>query len=113
MKSKVRSIRIIPIVLLFILFVLNLYLGFITYPDVGFINYLIFSIIYLVLGLLLTSNIKFSDLIVFIATLAILFIYPVIIDFKHLHPSSSGIMSTINAIILIACFILVLLKIKD
>ena len=36
-----------------------------------------------------------------------------IIDFKNLHPSSSGLMSIINAIILIACFILLLLKIKD
>jgi hypothetical protein len=113
MNSKIKSIRIIPIVLLFLLFASNLYLGFITYPDASFVNYVIFSIIYLALGLLLTSNIKFSELIVFIATLVILIIYPVIIDFKNLHPSSSGLMSIINAIILIACFILLLLKIKD
>ena len=113
MSFKIRSIRIIPIILLFLLFVTNLYLGFITFPDASFVNYVIFSMIYLALGLLLTSKIKFSELIVFIATLAILFIYPMIIDFKNLHPSSSGFMSAINAIILIACFILLMLKIKD
>jgi hypothetical protein len=35
------------------------------------------------------------------------------LDFKNLHPWSSGIMSTFNGIVTISCFIMLLLKIKD
>jgi hypothetical protein len=113
MDYKIKSIRFIPIVLLLPLFVINLYLGFITYPHKSFVNYLIFSIVYLVLGLLLMSRIRFAELIGLIITIAIFFIYPVILDFKNLHPSSSGILSIFNALVMISCFILLLLKIKD
>ncbi len=113
MKSKIRSIRFIPIVLLLILFGSNLYLGFITYPHTSFVDYLIFSAVYLALGLLLISKIRFAELIGLIITLAIFFIYPVMLDFRNLHPWSSGVLSTFNAIVIISCFILLMLKIKD
>lgn len=113
MNVKIRSIRIVPIALLILLSLTNLYLGLITYPKVGFVNYLIFSLVYLVLGLILMSRIPFAELIGFISAIAILFIYPVIINFNKLHPWSSGAMSSFNAIIIISCGILLLLKIKD
>jgi hypothetical protein len=113
MDNKTISIRIIPIVLLLLLFVANLYLGLITKPDPGFFKYLIFSVVYLILSLLLIKKIRFAELIGLLFTLAIFFIYPVVLDFKHLHPWSSGVLSTFNGIVIIACFILLLLKIKD
>jgi hypothetical protein len=112
MGYKIRSIRFIPIVLLLILFVSNLYLGFITYPHVSYVSYLIFSAVYLALGFLLISKIRFAELIGLIITLAIFFIYPMMLDFKNLHPWSSGVLSTFNAIVIISCFILLLLKVK-
>jgi hypothetical protein len=113
MGYKITSIRIIPAALLLLLFVSNLYLGLITNPDPGFIKYLMFSVIYLILGLLLISKIKFADLIGLLTTLLVFFIYPVISDFKNLHPWSSGILGTFNGIVMISCFISLLLKIKD
>ena len=108
-----RTIRIIPILLLFLLFGLNLYLGIITKPHPSFIKYLIFSAIYLMLGVLLISKIRFADLLGVLFPLAIFFIYPLIIDFKNLNPWSSGILASINAIVMISCFILVMNKIKS
>jgi hypothetical protein len=103
----------VPIFLLLVLFISNLYLGFITYPHDSYVNYLIFCAVYLALGLLLISKIRFAELIGLIITLAIFFIYPVILDFKNLHPWSSGVLSTFNAIVIISCFILLMLKVKD
>ena len=108
-----RSIRFIPIILVFLLFGINLYLGIITRPHPSFIKYLVFSAIYLMLGLVLISNIKFADMLGVLIHLAIFFIYPAILDFKNLHPWSSGIMAAINAIVLISCFYSVLIKIKS
>ena len=108
-----NPVRYISAGLLLLLFVSNLYLGIITYPHVRYVNYLIFCVIYFALGLLLIGKVRFAELIGFLITLAIFFIYPMIIDFKNLHPWSSGVMSTINAIVFIACFILLLLKIRD
>jgi hypothetical protein len=113
MVYKITSIRIIPTALLLLLFVSNLYLGLITNPDPSFIKYLMFSVIYLILGLLLISKMKFAELIGLLTTFLVFFIYPVILDFENLHPWSSGIMSTFNGIVIISCFILLLLKIKD
>jgi hypothetical protein len=112
MGNKNISIRIIPIILLFLLFVSNLYLGNIAYPSRSFINYIIFSVVYFALGLLFVSKIRFAELIVLIATIAIFFIYPAILDFKYLHPTSAGVLSILNAIVMISCFILLLLKVK-
>jgi len=111
MSYKIRSIYLIPIVLLLLLFVSDLYLGFITYPHASFVSYLTFSAVYLALILLLISKIRFADLIGLIITIAIFFIYPVILDFKNLHPSSLGVLSIFNAIVMISCFILLLLKV--
>jgi hypothetical protein len=113
MGNKINTIRIIPVVLLLLLFVSNLYLGLTTNPNPGFIKYLMFSVIYLILALLLISKIKFAELIGLLITLLIFFIYPVLIDFKNLHSWSSGIMSTFNGIVIISCFIMLILKIKD
>jgi phosphatidylserine synthase len=113
MGYKITSIRIIPIVLLLLLFVANLYLGLITNPDPSFIKYLMFSVIYLILGLLMISKIKFAELIGLLTALLIFFVYPAILDFKDLHPWSSGVMSTFNGLVIISCFILVLLRIRD
>lgn len=108
-----RSIRFIPILLLFLLFGLNLYLGITTRSHPSFIKYLVFSAIYLMLGVLLISNIRFADLLGVLILLAIFFIYPLILDFKDLHPWSAGILAAINVIVLISCFISVLIKIKS
>lgn len=108
-----RSIRIIPIGLLFLLFISNLYLGFIAIPNHGFVNYLIFSVVYLAVGFILITKIRFAELIGFLIPLAIFFIYPMMLDFKNLHPWSSGILSMFNAIVIISCFILLLLKLKN
>jgi integral membrane sensor domain MASE1 len=113
MVLKIRSIRFIPIGLLLLLFVSNLYLGLITYPYVIYVKYVIFSVIYLALGLVLMSKLRFAELVGFIVSLAILFIYPIIQDFKNLHPWSSGVLSSFNAIVIVSCFLLLMLKIKD
>jgi hypothetical protein len=108
-----RSIRFIPILLLFLLFGLNLYLGIITRSHPSFIKYLVFSATYLILGVLLISKIRFADLLGVLIPLAIFFIYPLILDFKDLHPWQSGILAAINAMVMISCFILVMIKIKS
>jgi hypothetical protein len=113
MSLKVGVIRIIPIFLLLILFISNLYLGIIACPNAGYLNYFIFSLVYLVLGFIMISKIKFAELIGLIITIAIFFIYPAIMDFKNLNPWSSGILSAFNAIVIISCFLLMMLKIKD
>jgi hypothetical protein len=113
MIYKNISIRIIPIILLGLLFASNLYLGFITYPNSSFLKYLIFGIVYFVLGILFISKIRFAELIGLIVTIAIFFIYPTILDFKNLHASSAGVLSIFNAIVMISCFILLLLKVKN
>jgi len=107
------KLRIVPVALLSLLSLTNLYLGFISCPKAGFVNYLIFSLVYLIMGLLFIYKIPFAELIGFISTIVILFIYPVIINFNNLHPSSSGAMGSLNAILIISCGILLLLKIKD
>jgi hypothetical protein len=104
------SIRSIPAGLLILLCVLNLYLGIITRPDPGFVMYLVFGAVYLTLGVMVISKIRFALLLGFIITLALLFIYPLLVDFKNLNPWSSGIMGAIDAIIVICCLILLLLK---
>lgn len=113
MGNKINTIRIIPVFLLSLLFASNLYLGITTNPNPNLIKYLLFSAIYLSLGIMLISKIKFAELIGLLITLLIFFIYPVIMDFKNLHSWTSGIMSTFNGIVTISCFIMLLLKIKD
>jgi hypothetical protein len=100
-----RSIRIIPIGLLFLLFVANLYIGILASPGHG--------AVYLTVGLLMISKFRFAELTGFLVPIAIFFIYPIMPDFKNLHPWTSGIMSMFNATIMICCFILLILKIKN
>jgi len=108
-----RSIRFIPVILLVLLFGLNLYLGVIAKLHPVFVKYLVFSVIYLILGVLLISKIRYADVLGFLIPLAIFFIYPLILDFKDLHPWSSGILAALNTIVMISCFISLLLKIKN
>jgi hypothetical protein len=96
--------------LLLLLSILNIYLAIITKPDPSYSMYLVFGIVYFVLALLLYSNIRFSEFLGFIIPLAILFIYPALIGFKNLNPWSSGIMGAIDAIVVICCLIMLLLK---
>jgi hypothetical protein len=102
----------VPVGLLLLLFASNLYLGIIAYPNPGFFNYIIFSAVYIILGIILISKIKFAELIGTVIPFAIFFIYPVLLDFENLNPWSAGILSAFNAIVIISCFIMVLLKIK-
>jgi len=90
--------------------VLNLYLGIISRPDPGFVMYLVFGGIYFTLVMLMISKLRLASWLGFIIPLAILFIYPSLVDFKNLNPWSSGIMGAIDAIIVICCFILILIK---
>jgi hypothetical protein len=113
MSIKIGAIRLIPILLVLFLFISNLYLGIIAYPYSYFIKYLIFGAVYLVLAFILISKIKFAELIGMIITIAILFVYPAVMEFKNLHPWSSGLLSALNAIVIISCFLLMMLKIKD
>jgi len=113
MSLKIGTTRLLPILIVLFLFISNLYLGIITYTYVSFTKYLIFSIVYLGLGFILISKIKFAELIGLIITLAILFVYPAVMDFKNLHPWSSGLLSAFNAIVIISCFFLLMLKVKD
>jgi hypothetical protein len=108
-----KSIRIIPVALLLVLFILNLYLGYITYPHQSYVKYIIFSVVYLATGFMMITKIRFAEFAGFLIPLAIFFIYPMILDFKNLHPWSSGVLSVLNAIVMISCFILVMLKIKS
>lgn len=108
-----RPIRLIPTLLAFLLFGLNLYLAIINRSQSEFVKYLVFSGIYLLLAMVLISKFRFSDLLGILIPLAIFFVYPAIIDFKDLHPWSSGILAAINAIVMISCFFSVLIKIKS
>jgi len=92
---------------------LNLYLGIITRPDPGFVIYIVFGAVYFTLGELLISKMKSAELLGFIIPLAILFIYPLMVDFKNLHPSSSGFLGAINAVVVLSYLYLLLAKIKN
>jgi len=104
------AIRYLSAGLLLLLCVLNLYLGIITKPNPGFVMYIVFGVVYFTLIVLLISKIRFALWLGMIIPLALLFIYPLMVDFKNLNPLSYGIMGAIDAIVLICCFILVLLK---
>jgi hypothetical protein len=105
-----KAIRLLSASLLLPLCVVNLYLGIITKPYGSFVMYITFGIVYLTLGMLLISKIRFAVWLGFIIPLAVLFIYPFMVDFKNLDPWSYGIMGAIDAIVVICCFILLLLK---
>jgi hypothetical protein len=104
------SIRSVSASFLFLLFVLNLYLGIIAIPEKSFLMYLIFGVVYITLGLLLIGKIRFAELLGFLIAFAILIIYPIMVDFKNLHPWSSGLLAGIDAIVVICCFLMLLLK---
>lgn len=104
------SVRSLSAGLLFFLFAWNLYLGIITKPDHSFLIYIGFCIAFFALAALLLSKFKFAEFIVFILSLAVLIIYPIIVDFINLTPFLSGIMAGIVVIILICSLLLVMLR---
>ncbi len=108
-----KAIHYLPISLLLLLSVLNLYLGIITKPDPSFAIYIVFGVVYFTLGVLLISKMRGAELLGFIIPLAIVFIYPLIVDFKNLHPWSSGFLGAINALVVLCCLYLLLVKIKN
>ena len=108
-----KAIYFLPSGLLLLLCVLNFYLGIITRTENAFIVYLVFAAVYLMLGVLLISRFRFAEILGLLITLAILFIYPLLVGFENMNPWSSGIMGGVNAIIFICCLILLLLKTKN
>jgi hypothetical protein len=111
-NNRLKTIRFLAAALLFLTAVLHLYIAIITKPDPGFIMYIVFSLIYLALGILLVSKIKLAVWFGLLIPLAVLIIYPFVVSFKNLNPWSSGILAAIDATIAICCFVLLLLRIK-
>jgi hypothetical protein len=99
--------------LLFLLCILNLYLGIITVPDNSFIGYFLFSVVYFTIGLLIIRKFRFAELFGFLIPLGILFIYPLIVNFENMNSWLAGILGAFDAIVVICCLILGLLKIKS
>lgn len=108
-----KAIPYFPTTLLLFLCLLNLYLGIIDTPDQGFDMYLLFGVVYLSLGLLFIRKIRFAELLGFIASFVLLFIYPMIVDFHNLQPWTSGIMGALNATVIVSCLFLLLIKVKS
>jgi len=109
----VKAINSLPSGFLLLLCVLNLYLGIIARPDPGFVIYIAFGVVYFTLGVLLIIKMRCAELLGFILPLAIVFIYPLIVDFKNLHPWSSGFLGAINAVVVLCCLYLLLVKVKN
>jgi hypothetical protein len=109
----VKAIHFLPVGLLLLLCILNLYLGIITNPDPSFVMYIVFGVVYFTVGVVLISKIRCAELLGLIIPLAILFIYPLIVDFKNLHPWSSGFLGAINAVVVLYYLYLLLVKIKN
>ena len=105
-----KAMNYLPAGLLLLLCVLNLYLGIITMPDSSFVMYLVFGLVYLTLGVILINKFRFAELLGFIMSLALVFIYPLLVDFKHLNPWLSGIMGATDAIVAICCLFLLMMK---
>lgn len=112
-SNKMKAIHYLPTSLLLLLSILNLYLGIITKPDISFVIYIVFGLVYFTLGVLLISKMRCAELLGFIIPLAIVFIYPLIVEFKNLHPWSSGFLGAINAVVVLCCLYLLLVKIKN
>jgi hypothetical protein len=105
-----KAIPYLPTGLLLLLCVLNLYLGIISRPDHGFVMYIVFGLVYLTLDVLVISKIRLASWLGFVIPLAILFIYPLMVDFKHLNPWSSGFMGAVDALVVIYFLYLLLMK---
>ena len=108
-----KAIPFLPTGLLLLLCSLNLYLGILARPDSSFMMFMVFSVVYLTLGVLFIRKIRFAELLGFIISFAIIFIYPLLVDFQNMHPWSSGIMGAINGIVVIYCLYLLMIKIKS
>ncbi len=109
---NVKLIRAIPIVLLLLLFAANLQMALNIKPEVQYLDFLGFGIIYFVLAILLIARIRFGVVLGLIVPVIILFVYPIIADFKFLHPWSAGVLSAINGLVILGCFIQILLPVE-
>ncbi len=107
-----KTIRYLSAGLVLLFCIWNLYLGIKSFTDPGFIIHTVIAILYFILGVLVLSKIRMASWIAFLAPLAVLFIYPVITDFKDLNPWSSGLMGAIDAIIVICGLLLLLIRVK-
>jgi hypothetical protein len=105
-----KAIAYIPTGLLLLLCLLNFYLGIVTRPEPGFIMYIVFGIVFLALDILVNSKIRYASWLGFIIPLAVLFIYPMLVDFRYLNPWSSGFMGGLDALVVIYFLYLLLMK---
>jgi len=105
-----KAIRYLSAGLLFFLCVINLGVGIITWPEPGFVMYMVVGIVYFTLGLLLTTKYGIALWLGLLIPLALLFVYPVVVDLKYLNPWLSGVMGSFDAIVAICCLIMLLLK---
>jgi hypothetical protein len=109
----VKTVRNISIGLLFILSAWNFYLGISTNPLKGYMMYFVFGAAFLTLGAVLVSKIKAAPPVGLIISVAILFLYPMMADLQNFTPWTSGIMAAVDAIVIICCLVMVLVKIKN
>jgi len=93
-----------------VLAVANFYLGFTTSPGESFIMYFVFGFIYFFGGILVSGKTRFASLIGLILPVAILIIYPLLVNFIHFTPWSAGFMAAANVIVVIGSFFLVLIN---
>jgi hypothetical protein len=107
-----KAIRYLSAAPLLLLCFINLYIGIIASPEPGFVWFILFGILFFTLGVLVMSTIRFAPWINFIVPFGILFIYPLIVDFKDLTPWSSGIMGAFDSIVVICALIILLNKIR-
>jgi hypothetical protein len=105
-----KSIPLIPTGLLFLLCVLNFYLGIISWPDPHLIMFLVFGIVYLTLDILVIRKMRTATWLGFIIPLAILFIYPLLVDFKQLNPVSAGFLGATNGLVTLYFLYMLLMK---
>lgn len=108
-----KTIRNISIALLFILSGWNFYLGISTNPLKGYMMYFVFGTGFLTLGAVLVSKIKAAPPVGLLLSIAIFFLYPILADLSNFTPWTAGIMAAADAIILICCLILILVRLKN
>jgi hypothetical protein len=75
--------------------------------------YFIFGACFFALGAVLNSRFRSVSTIGFIVSATVLIVYPMLADLKGFTPWSSGIMAAVVAIVVICCWILMLVKLKN
>ena len=106
-----KTIPYLPAGLLLLFCLVNLYMGIFIKPEHNLIVCTVFGIIYLTLLLIVIRKIRLAPWLGFIIPFAVLFIYPVLVDFNHLKPWSSGAMGAIDGTIVLYFLYQLLLKV--